>query len=463
MDLSSYHARTRQRPTPLLFPALSILLVVSCPHFVTAAKLAQSSRFERKEERLTLATLHITNRCPQPHRYRVSSDIRDPRFTQQTDAILVGANSTQTIEVVCDASGAKRNLKGLVECLDCKRQEGCSQSRAEVPIQLTAVETTPLKREGRPVSTRFSSGVLSQSGANDVGVIPQGSAGCPVGSDHIYISMDDEDIYNISSVNGWTGDITHYSTGTTFGFCRVDGNQFHNHLENNYAVLQLGSSCPTGSVTIERLFDNENDSNNNWASGDIGPNTVFYDQALSGQFDTKMHFCFFFANGISGAPFPNLYVPYGVFAAPSAAWFATGTAFTDDEDDSTNLDATTPSNTLAAQSFANIVYGSDSPPFGGRNTNLLVAKVADNIACNNPCPSIGSYDGANCWMGQPPPGTTAFIWSTNFYYTPVCGADKCPLQGSSYDGANCFVTAIPPGTSAFIWSNMWYIEPVCRP
>lgn len=29
----------------------------------------------------------------------------------------------------------------------------------------------------------------------------------------------------------------------------------------------------------------------------------------------------------------------------------------------------------------------------------------------------GSFDGANCYMGTPPPGTTAFIWANSFYYS----------------------------------------------
>lgn len=72
---------------------------------------------------------------------------------------------------------------------------------------------------------------------------------------------------------------------------------------------------------------------------------------------------------------------------------------------------------------------------------------------------IGSYDGATCYVGTPPSGTTAFISSGNkFYYTPVNG-NQCPLAGSSYDGANCFVANVPDYAIASVWNNKWYVLP----
>ena len=71
---------------------------------------------------------------------------------------------------------------------------------------------------------------------------------------------------------------------------------------------------------------------------------------------------------------------------------------------------------------------------------------------------IGSFDSANCYVGKPPTSTIAFIYSNNFYYTPVPGP-VCPYPGSSYDGANCFVAAIPNGSMPFIYQNGWYVTP----
>jgi hypothetical protein len=79
--------------------------------------------------------------------------------------------------------------------------------------------------------------------------------------------------------------------------------------------------------------------------------------------------------------FPDFNVSYGVFAAPSSAWLATGLVYTDDED-TNNKDYTTWKGIADASRFAKIIYGSDSFLDGldtyllrGRNTYLLVAKV----------------------------------------------------------------------------------------
>lgn len=287
-----------------------------------------------------------------------------------------------------------------------------------------------------------------------VGIIPESSSGCPVGSDLIYISMDDEDNNNTSAVSGWVGNISRYSTGTTFGCCRVNGANFKSHVSRDYAVLQLSDNCPAGAVSIFRVIDNEHNANNNWSSGAISPNTIGP--------PTKLHFCFFpAALGTTMASFPNFYVPYGVFAAPASNWYASGYVFTDDED--TNNADYTYSTTIHPYTnlFANIIYGSPNP-LTTKNTFFSTAKVANDTCNVNPCPLMGLYDGANCWLGQPPAGTSAFLYSNNFYYTPISG-NQCPRPGSWFDGANCFVTAIHPQATPFIWSNMWYVAPVCRP
>lgn len=458
MNRSSY--QTRPRVWLAMFISLPLLLV-SDPNSINAQRTAQSRRPEIKEEKITRAILQITNKCPQPHHFRINSDVKDPRVKQQTDGILVGARSKDKIEIVFDSTGLGTSPKAFVECLDCKKAEGCVQDRYEIPIEMISVNTA--SRGGIPVSTKWSFASYTKSGAVDVGIIPETPGGCPIGSEQIYINMDDQDdvflgTQNNSSVQGWTGGISRYSTGTTFSFCRVDGNKFRPFF-SDYAVLQLGSTCPPGSFSFKRKFDNENDSTNNWSSGDIGPNA----NLGSPPQDWELYFCFFPGPWVS--MFPTFYVPYGVFGAPSTGWpwYANGIVHTDDEDDNPQLDGTSPSNTLQSYRFSSIIYGTDFP-FGGRNSELLVAKASNDTCQNvNPCPYIGSYDGANCWVGQPPKKTQAFIWATNFYYTPAIGAQKCPMAGSWYDGANCFMKAIPQNTTPFIWSNMWYVQPVCRP
>lgn len=71
------------------------------------------------------------------------------------------------------------------------------------------------------------------------------------------------------------------------------------------------------------------------------------------------------------------------------------------------------------------------------------------------CP-LGSYDGANCYIQQAPPN--AFVYNNNFYTTPLPGP-SCP-SGSGYDGANCYWYSAPWGTSAFEYAGNWYTTPL---
>jgi hypothetical protein len=79
---------------------------------------------------------------------------------------------------------------------------------------------------------------------------------------------------------------------------------------------------------------------------------------------------------------------------------------------------------------------------------------------NNDCSYIGSYDGANCYVGTPPSGTTAFMYPDNkgaFYYTALPG-NQCPYPGSWFDGANCYAIDIPSACDGFIYNNSWYVK-----
>jgi hypothetical protein len=69
---------------------LGILLLVSYPDLISAEKIPPGPRSERGDEKIASARLEITNRCPQSHHFRIKSDISDPRFKQETDAVLIG-------------------------------------------------------------------------------------------------------------------------------------------------------------------------------------------------------------------------------------------------------------------------------------------------------------------------------------------------------------------------------------
>jgi hypothetical protein len=299
----------------------------------------------------------------------------------------------------------------------------------------------------------------------EVGVIPETATGCASEASHVIINMDDEDTNYHGTKGGWTGAISTYVSGTRLEFCRVNGNLFHPSWDGDYAVLQLGSTCPPGSYSARRKIQNENAGYNsgNWMSGPAAPNDFSSEgDKLTTHRYTNLYFCFFPAEPFNGPAFPNLHMPYGVFAVPSKAWLATGYVYSDDEDKSNN-DMTILANVPALSRFPNIIYGNDLPMYG-KNTYFLTAKVAnDTCHVQDACPYPGSqWDTAHCWFGTPPAGTHAFIWANNFYYTPVAG-NQCPLPGSQFDTANCFVRPIPPNAAGFIWSNMWYAEPVCRP
>jgi hypothetical protein len=436
--------------------ALGVVLVSLCA--LSAAAQETRGWFLQADAGGTARTsVAVANPCREPHYYRIRTEAEYVQIEADADAFLIdGAEGKLPLFV--DATrlqpGTYRSL-AVLECIDCRKTTACPRGAVRVPVETTILPAIPGTKERIAISTRFSAPLSTQS-ASEVGIIPETSGGCPPGSQHIYLSLDDEDHNNASYVSGWTGNISHYSTGTTFGFCRVDGSQFHSHVSRDYAVLKLGSTCPSGSMEFFRVFDDEHNANNNWSSGSISPSSMGP--------PARLYFCFFPAGvGPTMSTFPNFYVHYGTFAAPWGGWFASGTVFTDDED-TNNHDYTYWDPSIISpypSRFAQIIYGTDNV-FTTRNTFLLTAKVANDTCNVNPCPYIGSYDGANCWVGQPPAGTGAFIYANNFYYTPVAG-NLCPRPGSWFDGANCFVTAIPPQTQPFIWSNMWYVAPVCRP
>jgi hypothetical protein len=71
---------------------------------------------------------------------------------------------------------------------------------------------------------------------------------------------------------------------------------------------------------------------------------------------------------------------------------------------------------------------------------------------------MGSYDGANCYVGSAPSGTNAFIYNDKFFYTALNG-NQCPLPGSTFDGVHCMLTDIVDNASPYIYNNRWYVQP----
>ncbi len=299
---------------------------------------------------------------------------------------------------------------------------------------------------------------LKSLGAQDVGVIPKKPGVCPPGSEYIQIYMDDEDRNNANYNWGWVGATQQSSAGTRFGFCRVDGTKFKPLNDNfwvkdlraeTYAVLKLGSSCPTGSMEFIRYFDNEDKNNANSRSGNIWPN--------ASNSNTTLHFCMFMpsTNFYMGS-FPNLGIEYGVFAASnisSVYWLAAGFVHTDDEDRNN-------ANWFSFNNNGNPALLIHAMVWGGANTDMRIAKVA-----NGPPPCTkkvtywtgallnATYDGANCYIKPVPPSGTPFIWANQYYVT--AGTNNSCVEGG-WDTANCYIMKPPAGTTAFKWGNGWY-------
>ncbi len=311
-----------------------------------------------------------------------------------------------------------------------------------------------------PAAASFKKGVKPQpppfygcTTAYDVGVIPQQGKHCP--NRFVGMYADAEKNNNNSYLSGWTGAITRDSEGMLFGFCRVDGTQLHQVPAAPYAVLKLGSACPPGSIPAEHHIDTENSTHYNYAVGNIWPSQIGNSNGAS---FVKMVLCVFPAGGPS-TTFPNLRYPYGVFAPPNGSWLSQGHAHGDDEDTSAfgwNAELSSGDSGYTHSSMIYTTPGQSRP-----NSEYKLAKVR-NDPCTNQCPLLGGWDGANCLVGTPPVGTTAFIYQGSFYYTPV-NVNQCPHPGSFLVGNGCFVQTPPPCSGPFIYQNRWYVGPVCRP
>ncbi len=82
-------------------------------------------------------------------------------------------------------------------------------------------------------------------------------------------------------------------------------------------------------------------------------------------------------------------------------------------------------------------------------------------ACENPCARFGAFDGANCYVGQPPPGSTAAVSATHFGYVPD-GSGDCPYGGEPHQGV-CALGEVPRGREPFVWDGHWYLKATCSP
>lgn len=165
-------------------------------------------------------------------------------------------------------------------------------------------------------------------GVHDVGVIPE--TACPSDVEKVTIYMDDEDTTNGNNRSGWIG-ATLSGSNTKFTFCRVPGNLFKPlDTAEPYAVLKLGSTCPAGSETFSRTFDNEDTSNDNSYTGNIYPST-----STTSPSKTTVAFCLFRGSAGAMSIFPSLGFRYGILSRQGLSKsYGEGWIYTDDEDTS---------------------------------------------------------------------------------------------------------------------------------
>lgn len=167
------------------------------------------------------------------------------------------------------------------------------------------------------------------TGEGLVGVLKNSSCGS---YKELVIFMDCEDHKEHSWTQGWVGDSYVDSNKNMFVKICVIPTATHIFQRglNEFAVLHLGGQIPSGISTITRLYDNENDNNENKKYTTYGGKPVSDQWIGQCHFaaDTKLAFLHYKSNGTYDK-FPSLGISYGVFGQFGDAQ---GNIYTDDED-----------------------------------------------------------------------------------------------------------------------------------
>lgn len=142
MKLTSHKPQNLRR-WMIFFFALSLLPLMSMfqPHVAGGAR-QDGWRVEVEEGKSARSTLSINNRCLAPHTFKIKSSLNGLRFEQQTDGVLVEPRLSKVVGALFDATGLQpRVYRGTVdiECLDCKGEQGCSQNRDHLVVELSVL------------------------------------------------------------------------------------------------------------------------------------------------------------------------------------------------------------------------------------------------------------------------------------------------------------------------------------
>jgi endo-1,3-1,4-beta-glycanase ExoK len=144
MKQPSHKAHNARLWAIVLF-ALALLFPVNRSLHSAAGGIMQGGlRVEVEEGKSARSTLTINNRCSVAHLFRIRSKPGFLHFEQDTDSVLIEAGSIKRLVVRLDATRLKsKTHRGnvVVECIDCKKEPGCSQNRDEVPVEMVVVES----------------------------------------------------------------------------------------------------------------------------------------------------------------------------------------------------------------------------------------------------------------------------------------------------------------------------------
>jgi hypothetical protein len=155
-------------------------------------------RVELEEGQKHFSTLAIRNICKRPHSFRVQEKINYLTFAEPTADLLVPPASTRAIKALFDATGLKSKTyhdKVIVDCLDCKKEKGCSQDRDEIPVEL--IVTKPKQSVETQRTANTGSQILNRVALN---CIPRGGRFCD-GPGFSCLVM-------FPSTDGWPANIT---------------------------------------------------------------------------------------------------------------------------------------------------------------------------------------------------------------------------------------------------------------
>lgn len=205
---------------------------------------------EVAEGQKTSATLGITNRCLEPHFFRVREDINYLTFQEPTDSILIAPGARKPLAALFDASGLKSQVykdEVIVECLDCKKEKAsrCTQDRDKVPVLLTVTKSGPAPM---PAAMAVSTPIISTPTFPTPYPRSSPFAGAMEKTDSTTVEIEFKFKFKrIKKTSSMIANIEP-ANGNGNGTIRIDGNRLRLTFTSQVAV-------PDNTIHIDRNYD----------------------------------------------------------------------------------------------------------------------------------------------------------------------------------------------------------------